>query len=379
MQGFTEDYNEAEKEYHIPLVERDIMRTFGVIMAGGGGTRFWPLSRRERPKQLLNLTGRDLMINETIDRINSVIGRNNIYIVTNTSQGKAMCEAVYGRLEDKNIILEPAARNTAACIGYAAVRIEAEFGGGIMCVFPADHYIQDEHGFSKILEAAVAEAEAEDALFTIGIEPTFPSTGYGYINYQKDSQGQAKKVKQFVEKPCLEKAEQYLKSGDYAWNSGMFVWKTSVILDEIKKYIPDMYEKLMLIKDSIGTDAEAETIEKVYPEIPKISIDYGVMEKSDKVMVFSGEFGWNDVGSWDTLEAVHTKDENGNIFIGEHVDIDTKGSVVYAGGKMVTTIGVSNLVIVETDNALLVCDKSRAQEVKKLVEQFEKNGQEEYL
>jgi len=140
-----------------------------------------------------------------------------------------------------------------------------------------------------------------------------------------------------------------------------------------------MYEKLMLIKDSIGTDAEAETIEKVYPEIPKISIDYGVMEKSDKVMVFSGEFGWNDVGSWDTLEAVHTKDENGNIFIGEHVDIDTQGSVVYAGGKMVTTIGVSNLVIVETDNALLVCDKSRAQEVKKLVEQFEKSGQEEYL
>lgn len=355
------------------------MKVFGTIMAGGGGTRFWPLSRREMPKQLLNLSGKELMINETIDRISPVIDQNNIYIITNAKQGPEMCKAVRGRMPEKNVILEPSARNTAACIGYAAVRIEAEFGDGIMCVFPADHYIKDEEAFAKVLKTAINMAEKADSLLTIGITPTFPATGYGYINYEPNSEEAAMQVNKFVEKPDLETAEEYLQDGSYVWNSGMFVWKTSVILNEIKKYLPEVYEKLMLIKGSIGTSKENQVVEKTYSSIPKISIDYGVMEKSNIVKVISGDFGWNDVGSWDTLEAIHKKDKDGNIFLGEQVSIDTKDTVIYSQNKMITTLGVSNLVIVETKDAIMVCDKSRAQEVKKLVEHFEQNNMEEFL
>lgn len=355
------------------------MEIIGAIMAGGGGTRFWPLSRRRKPKQLLNLSGNDLMINETIDRITKVIDNQNIYVITNVNQGGEMHKAIEGRIPTENMILEPAARNTAACIGYAAVKIEAVYGEGIMCVFPADHYIRNEEKFSEVLKEAICQAEKSNSLLTIGIEPEFPSTGYGYINYDQESVGKAKLVKCFVEKPNLEKAKEYISDGNYLWNSGMFVWKTSVILGEIKKYIPEVYEKLMVIKNSIGKETETQVINEIYPTIPKISIDYGIMERSDIVMVLPGEFGWDDVGSWDTLEAMHNKDDKGNIFIGKHAEIDTSDCVIYSQEKLVATLGISNVVVVETGNAILVCDKSKAQEVKKIVEYLEDQNLEEYL
>lgn len=348
-------------------------------MAGGGGTRFWPLSRQKKPKQLLNLSGKDLMINETIERIHRFIDYENIFIVTNYTQAEEMKQAVAGRVRNENILSEPAARNTSACIAYAAEVIKKRYGGGIMCVFPADHYIKDENEFSRIMSEGIREVESKDCLLTIGITPSFAATGYGYIQYEEDAQI-SHKVIRFVEKPDLKTAEEYLMTGTYLWNSGMFIWKTDTILAEIKHYIPDVYSIIEQIGDSLNTENEENMLNYMYPQIPKISIDYGVMEKSERVRCIPGDFGWNDVGSWDMLGAIHEKDKKGNIFLGEHIDLDTTNSVIYSSaGKMVALIGVDNLVVVETEDALLICDQKRAQDVKKVVEYLQENGREELL
>ena len=213
------------------------MQVYGVIMAGGGGTRFWPLSRREEPKQLLNLSGKDLMINETIDRIAGVADKKDIFIVTNEAQMPKMEKAVEGRVARDHILAEPAARNTAACIGYAAMEILKKYGDGIMCVFPSDHFVKNQEEFTRILGLAVEAAEREDKLITLGITPTFPSTGYGYIRFDRSAPGVAKQVLEFKEKPDEETAKRYLASGEYSWNSGMFVWKASTILEKFKELL----------------------------------------------------------------------------------------------------------------------------------------------
>lgn len=354
------------------------MKTYGVIMAGGGGTRFWPLSRHEEPKQLLNLSGKDLMINETIDRVATLCDKSDIFIVTNVDQVPKMEQATKGRIQPSHILSEPSARNTAACIGYAAYEIVKKYGDGVMCIFPSDHYIRDWPEFTRILNEAVAVAE-EDYLVTLGITPTYPSTGYGYIKFDKSESGLAKKVVEFREKPDLATAESYVSSGEYAWNSGMFVWKASVILEQYEKLLPDVYVCLNKMADALGTDMEKQVIEEVYPTIPSISIDYGIMEKSDNVKVISAEMGWNDVGSWDNMGVLYQEDENGNVFAGDHIAIDTKGCITYSQKRLITTLGVENLVVVETEDAILVCDKNRAQDVKLLVEQLKEEGREELL
>lgn len=354
------------------------MKTYGVIMAGGGGTRFWPLSRHEVPKQLLNLSGKDKMINETIDRVATLASKEDIFVVTNVDQVPGMKDATKGRLREDHILSEPSARNTAACIGYAALEIIKKYGDGIMCIFPSDHFIKDEASFTTILKEAIKVAE-KDALVTLGITPTFPSTGYGYIKFDKSETTLDKKVVEFKEKPDEETAKKYISSGEYAWNSGMFVWKASVILDEFKKLLPDVYECLEKIGDALTTVKEAEVISKVYPTIPSISIDYGIMEKSDKVRVISAEMGWNDVGSWDNLGVLYDEDSNGNITAGDFLGIDTKNCITYSNKRLITTIGVENLIIVETDDALMVIDKSRAQDVKKIVDELKASGRDSYL
>ena len=355
------------------------MKTYGVIMAGGGGTRFWPLSRHEIPKQLLNLSGRDLMINETVDRVATLADKSDIFIVTNVDQVPGMKRATEGRIRPDHILSEPSARNTAACIGYAALEIIKKYGDGIMCIFPSDHFIRDEAVFTATLKEAIEVADAEDALLTLGITPTFPSTGYGYIRFDKGETALAKKVLEFKEKPDFATAESYLASGEYAWNSGMFVWKASVILEEFRRLLPDVYACLGQIEKALGTEAEADVINAVYPTIPSISIDYGIMEKSDRVKVISAEMGWNDVGSWDNLGVLYEEDEAGNVFAGDHLAIDTKDCITYSGKRLITTIGVENLIVVETEDAILVCDKSRAQDVKKAVDELKAAGRTELL
>lgn len=358
------------------------MQVYGVIMAGGGGTRFWPLSRQKTPKQLLNLSGRDVMVNETIDRLAMSIPGKNQYIVTNQAQAPAMEQAVKGRVMPEHILIEPSARNTAACIGYAALEILKKRGDGILCVTPSDAYVRDWPAFTAVLETAVQAAETQDKLVTIGITPTFAATGYGYIRYDKAEAASAKTVQAFVEKPPLQTAEQYLAEGCYAWNSGIFVWKASTILRFFKELLPDVWAELAKIEAALGTEEEQETIQKVYPEIPSISIDYGIMEKAaamGEVRVVAGEFGWNDVGSWDMMSVLHEPDAENNILLGDALAVESRGNIVYAGSRTVTLAGVENMIVVETPDAVMICPKEKAQDVKKIVDALKAEGRKELL
>lgn len=357
------------------------MKIYNVIMAGGGGTRFWPLSRQAHPKQLLNLSGEDALINETIKRINTLTDKENLFIVTNEKQIDLLKDTVGDMCKHANVLPEPSARNTAAAIGYAAFNIMKKHGDGVMCVYPADHYIKNEVEFINVLNKAIKVADENEKLVTIGIAPTFPSTGYGYINFDKEIEynGIAYDVVEFVEKPNYEKAKSYVQSGKYVWNSGMFVWKVSKILEDFKRYLPKVYDKLEKLSEFIGTDKEEKMLQEIYPTIPSISIDYGIMERSNDVVVVPGDFGWNDVGSWDVLGAIYPTDENGNICRGETIEIDTKDCIVYSEDKLIATVGIRDLIIVSTDDAVMVCKKDKAQDVKKIVDKLKEKNNANYL
>lgn len=351
------------------------MKTYGVIMAGGGGTRFWPLSRKEKPKQFLNLTGKEIMVNETIDRLSGIVEKDDIFIVTSEKYGDMTLQETGGRILKDHILAEPAARNTAACIGYAAMEILKKYGDGVMCVFPSDHHVREEEAFRQVIKEGVKRAEETDSLVTIGIKPLFPATGYGYIKRKADSE----EVEEFVEKPDAETARKYLKQGSYLWNSGMFIWKASVILEKFRLLLPDIYEYLEKIGQVMGTEEEARIIQEIYPAIPKISVDYGIMERADRVLVLPGDFGWSDVGSWDALGSLYEPDAQGNVRYGETVFEDVHHCIAYGQNKLISLVGVKNLVVVETDSAVLVCDKDRTQDVKKIVEKLENAGKQQYL
>ena len=358
------------------------MNHYGVIMTGGGGTRFWPLSRQKTPKQLLNLSGHDLMVNEAVDRMAAVIGKSNIFILTADVQAPAMITATAGRVFPRNILAEPAARNTAACIGYAAMEICRKYGDGVMIITPADHYIENVDALTEIFKTAILTAETQDRLVTIGLKPTFPSTGFGYIKYDPTTDDEVKVVLEFREKPDEETAKRYVDSGQYAWNSGMFIWKASLILEKLKEYVPDVYEKLDQIGAAMNTPREQEVLHEVYPNIRKISIDYAVMEPSaakGEVLVIPGDCGWNDVGSWDMMDILHVPDQNGNVLLGDVLAIDTENSVICSSFRTVTAVDLENIVIVETKDAVMVCSKDKAQNVKKIVDALNEAGRKELL
>jgi len=363
------------------------MKRYGVVMAGGGGSRFWPLSRKERPKQLLNLSGKDLMINETLDRLSAVVERENMFIVTNVFQAELMKVETEGRIKKDHILAEPAARNTSACVGYAAMEIMRKYGDGIMCILPSDHFVKDEEEFSHVLEAAMVAAEQTDALVTIGIEPSFAATGYGYIKGKQGSRTSVgdqngkyySVVEEFVEKPDKETAQIYLESGNYLWNSGMFIWKASTILSYLERLLPDVYRCLSEIGDAMGTEKEQEVLEKIYPLIPKISIDYGIMERADNVLVIPGSFGWNDIGSLDMLCLMKEADGNENVRYGETICEESSHCIIYGTDKLIATIGLENMIVVQTKDVVLVCPRDRAQEVKTIVDQLAEQGRERYL
>ncbi len=356
------------------------MKTYGVIMAGGGGTRFWPLSRQEKPKQFLNLSGKDTMVMDTVNRLTQFADADDIFIVTNKKYSDATLKQTSGVIRPDHILGEPAARNTAACIGYAAMEMIKKYEDGIMCIVPSDHFIQNEAEYKKVMEMAIKVATDTDKLVTIGIKPTFPSTGYGYIRCNKEQKAEYYPVMEFVEKPDLEHAKEYLATGQYAWNSGMFVWKASTILSLFETLLPDIYSELLKIGEAMGTQREMDVLEEVYPNIPKISIDYGIMERAKGVLMLEGDFGWNDVGSFDALEEIYDKDENGNINLANMVAIDTRNCIYYGNkDKLIATLGVSDLIIAQTDDVVLVCDKDRAQEVKQFTEKLKQENRETFL
>lgn len=359
------------------------MEKVAVILAGGGGTRFWPLSRQNKPKQLINLSGNDIMLNDTVRRYGSVISPANTVIVTNKSQSELLHSILHPDVPKENVLKEPVGRNTAACVLYAALYIKKKYGDAIMVVLPSDHYFTDIDAFSEILDHTCEVATKTDKLVTIGIKPGFPATGYGYINFDSkvevDTPVEVYEVAEFVEKPQFEKAKKYIESGKYLWNSGMFVWKSSTILDNFERYLPRIYNRMMEIYEYLGTDKEEESIEKIYPSLQNISIDYGILERSDDVLVVPGDFGWNDVGSWDALGAIFPPDENGNIVKAKYIGLDTKNSIIYGNGRLITTIGIDNLIIADTEDALLICPKDKAQEVKKLVDLLKESGMNDYI
>ena len=353
-----------------------MMNVYGVVMAGGGGTRLWPLSTRKKPKQFLNLSGKETLVNEALDRLAGVA--RETFIVTNAAQAQEMLSQTAGRVAEDHILREPAARNTAACIGYAAMTILKKYGDGIMCVVPSDPYIRDEEGFRQTLRQAVSAAEETDALVTIGIRPTFPSTGYGYIRNAAVEGKPWHRVEEFVEKPDEETAKRYLAEG-YAWNSGMFIWRASTILSWFKKLLPDIYACLERLAEGFGTEREEEILWEIYPKIPKISVDYGIMERADHVLMIPGDFGWSDVGGWDAFDALKERDENGNIAVGKTLLLDSRGCTAYSVDRLIAAVGVRDLIIVQAGKSVLVCPASEAQRVKEIVETLAEKGEDAYL
>lgn len=345
------------------------MKTTVVIMAGGRGERFWPKSRNERPKQFLSLTsdGRT-MIQKTVDRLDSFVQNEDIFIVTNKNYSGLVREQL-PQIPAENILLEPAARNTAPCIGLAAAVISKKYGDAVMIVLPSDHLIKFNQMFVDTLKSAKNVAEQESGLVTIGITPTYPETGYGYIHFgESNGQPGVYNVKRFVEKPNIELAKEYYNSGEYLWNSGMFVWKVSSIVDNLKTFLPDMTEGLKKIYGAVGTSAFDTTVTEEFPKFRSESIDFGVMEKASKVYTIPGNFGWDDVGSWLALERVNKTNEYGNMIQGDVISINTRNTIVCGGKKLIATVGVENLVVVDTDDATLICAKDSTQDVKKVIE-----------
>lgn len=355
------------------------MRRFEIIMAGGGGTRFWPLSRRTRPKQLLNITGRDILINETILRLDELIDREDVYIVTNEEQQELMKELLVGGIPFRNILVEPVGRNTAPCILYAAALLYRQHGEGVLCVCSSDHHIGNEAEYRRVIARASQIAEQTDNIITIGIRPSCPATGYGYIRRGAAVEGDAWKVEQFVEKPDAVTAQRYLESGEFTWNSGVFIARTSVLLKAFQRFLPDMVRAMDRIVDRAGTPEEADVLREVYPDLQNISIDYGIMEQADNVLVMEGDYGWSDVGSFDALDTVYTPDENANISIGDNLLVDSRGCTVRGQDRLIAVVGADNLVVVDSGDAVLVCPKEHAQDAKKVVMELEKLGRTELL
>jgi mannose-1-phosphate guanylyltransferase len=346
---------------------------YAVIMAGGVGSRFWPQSRERSPKQVLEIVGSGSMISNTIARIQPLVSSDKVLVVTNKLQKDIILKQVPS-LPLQNVLTEPLGRNTAPCIGLAAQWISRHDPDAVMIILPADHIIRDTEEFLHVLQRAVHVAQESDALVTIGIKPTHPETGYGYIQFEDSSEKNPfamdgiYRVKTFAEKPNLETAEKFLKSGDFLWNSGMFIWKANVILQEIEKYIPELSEQLVKLEQAIGTEVYQTTLERVYGVIRSISIDYGVMEKASKVFVAKGDFGWSDVGSWDEVVRLTPIDGEGNALRGTVIAKDSHRNYIDAGNKVVATIGMEDIIVVVTDDAVLICKKGRSQDVKEVVD-----------
>lgn len=360
------------------------MRTItSVIMAGGKGERFWPKSRTNLPKQFLNISGNKSMIQQTVGRLESLIDISQIFIVTN----ELYAELIRGQiphLPAENIIIEPVGRNTAPCVGLASIIIEEKFPDSTMIVLPSDHIIENEEGFMEILKAAVKVAETDNNLVTLGISPTYAETGYGYIESTSELQVvddlEVYKVNRFVEKPDIKTAEDYLKSGNFYWNSGIFIWKVSTIRHYFHTLLPQVHDILETMKQGFNLSSREEIIQSEFAKMPDQSIDYGIMEKAENIYVIPCTLGWDDVGSWTALDRINDRDDDGNVIRGNILNIDTKRCIIESNnGKLIATLGIEDLIVVDTDDVTLICTKDKAQEVKLLLKALRTQKLDQYL
>jgi len=359
---------------------------YAVIMAGGGGTRLWPVSRRETPKQLLPLLGKETLFQSTVSRLEALFPPDHILVVTVAEQARVMQEQVPA-IPAANYLIEPAPRGTASVVALAAAVLKKRDPQAVMAIQTADHHIRNQDLFNYLISTALDVAD-KNYLVTLGITPTFPSTGYGYIQQGDLLEGNYKypvyTVKRFVEKPNEANAQILLRSGSHSWNSGMFVWQVSTILSEIERQMPELFQSVNRIADAWGTPEQNSILKTLWKDLKNQTIDYGIMENAEHVAVLpAGGLGWSDVGSWDSLFEVLLPDMNGNVATNEaqHLAVDTHNTLVYGSSnqRLVVTIGLDDFVVVDAGDVLMICKTDQSQKVRDVVEHLKKHKQEKFL
>lgn len=357
---------------------RRLMALYPVIMAGGSGTRFWPLSRQARPKQFLPLASKQPLITDTAARLKGLASMKNLFIVCGPLHAKAAAKLVKG-LPKQNLLVEPVARNTAPAIALATVQVAARDPKGILIVLPSDHHVANPEGFRQTLAEAARVAEAGH-IVTLGIKPHRPETGYGYIQLGEPLEGGGRKVKAFKEKPDLETARGYVDSGEFLWNGGIFVFRADVMLEAFAKHMPEMKKGLEALRAAAGKRTFPSVLKRVFPKLPSISIDYGVMEKAENIAVLPGDFGWSDVGSFAAIPEVRPADARGNVVSGpESILVDCDGCVVIGDKRPLAVVGMKDVVVVDAGDAVLVVPKDKSQDVRKVVEALKAGKRQKFL
>jgi mannose-1-phosphate guanylyltransferase len=360
--------------------KRDSLPACAVLLAGGRGTRFWPRSRMRTPKQLLDIVGSETMLRETVERLSPAFGPRDAWIVTNKEQARAVRREL-PEIPRSHLLAEPVGVNTAAAIGLAAIHLAHEHGDALMAVLPSDSYIVDAAGYRALVSAALDLARTPGNLVVMGIPPTRPETGYGYIErgeVASRSRGvEACVVRRFTEKPALPEARQYVDSGKYLWNAGMFFWRASTFLEELRRFLPATRDALQEVAKFIGSRRYPSALDRIYPQLQNISVDYAVMEpatraaEKPRVFVIPAKVGWSDVGSWAAVYELLAAKPGGNVSAGASFALDAEGNYFWSPKKFVAAIGVRDLVLVETEDALLLCSRERSQEVGKIVKWLE--------
>jgi mannose-1-phosphate guanylyltransferase len=352
------------------------------IMAGGIGTRFWPMSRTKFPKQFLDILGMGrTLIQQSFDRYNKVVPTENIYVVTSAEYVDIVRQQL-PELPVENIVAEPSRKNTAACIAYIAFKLLKRDPEAVMIAAPADHLVTETEQFVKVAQTALDFVNTVNALVTIGIKPTHPNTGYGYIQHDTmEAAPQVYKVKTFTEKPTIEIAKEFIASGDFLWNAGIFTWKVKNVLTAFEKHLPELFEVFAADKDKFNTAEETAAIEKIYPFCTNISVDFGIMEKASNVFVIPASFGWSDLGTWNSASDNMEKDYFGNAVVGKNVMVvDANNCMVHVPDeKLVLLQGLKDYIIVDTKDALLICKKEKEQEIKEYVAEVKRNKGDKFL
>ena len=360
------------------------MNNYAIIMAGGIGQRFWPKGTSKYPKQFLKIENdNDSMIQQTFKRLEGLINKNNIYVVTGALY-KNIVKKHLPKLPDENIICEPFGRNTAPCLGLNCLYIKQFNPKANVLVVPSDHIIKDVQEFQRVVKCGLKYVNDNGGIVTLGINPTKPETGYGYIQFDYDNFTEVThekiyKVKTFAEKPNVETAKAFIESGDFLWNSGMFIFRVDTMTEEIEKLLPELHEALDTLESHLHSKDFDKKLEKVYSQLKGISIDYGVMEKSSQVHSIKSHFDWSDVGSWDEIYNLKEKDSHGNVKMGRTVTFNTKNCLIVNDQRITATIGVEDLLIIDTDNGLIVCKRGESQNVKEVVDYLRRKGLDQYL
>ncbi|APY10417.1 mannose-1-phosphate guanylyltransferase [Seonamhaeicola sp. S2-3] len=353
---------------------------YAILMAGGVGSRFWPVSTQDFPKQFHDMLGTgDTLIQKTFQRLARLIPKENIFILTNKRYNDLVLEQLPG-VEQRQVVLEPAMRNTAPCILYASLKIQKENPDAVMIVAPSDHWIEDEETFSKNVEQAFEFCSNNDALMTLGIQPTFPNTGYGYIEFDKTSNQVIKSVNQFREKPDYDTAKEFIAQGNFLWNAGIFMWNVKTVVNTFEKNQPELFQLFKSGMSAYNTNSEAAFIEENYPKAENISVDYAIMEKSKNVYVIAAEFDWNDLGTWGSLYDKLDKDEHKNAVVNSRTLVDdaTGNMIRTKANKIVVVDGLQDYIIVDKNEVLLIFPKSKEQDIKKTLQKVKDKFGEQY-